>query len=476
MENKIAALYIRVSTEDQTELSPAAQKRILMDHAKKKGYIVSGEHIYYDDGISGRKTDKREGFKQMIATAKQKPSPFDIILVHKFSRFARNQEDSLVYKNLLKRDGVSVESVTEPIIDGPFGQLIERIIEWMDEYYSINLSEEVMKGMTEKAMQGGYQTIPPLGYSKKKDEIPYINEEEAKIVKIIYDKYINENYCITEIARYLNDLNYRSRRGNPFENRTIQYILTNPFYKGDIRWNGIYREGKHEKLIDNETFEKVQVRIEREKRGYRKRKTAAKHWLSGVLKCGVCGKNLAFQSRESVPIEKRGNPYFVCHEYAKGKHKGSNSITVDKLTSSTLDSLKKIINTGKIDFKVAKTTLNGVDPLEKIEKEINKISVKETRIKEAYINGIDTIEEYKVNKEILSKNRNSLEEQKKEILELHTNVEALKPAMIDRIKDVIQILESDADVNTKYGAITSVVEKIVHNKEKDLLEFFYQYS
>jgi len=81
----------------------------------------------------------------MIAVAKQTPSPFSAIMVWKFSRFARNQEEAIFYKGMLKKRGIDVISTSEPIIDGPFGSLIERIIEWFDEYYSINLSTEVKR-------------------------------------------------------------------------------------------------------------------------------------------------------------------------------------------------------------------------------------------------------------------------------------------------------------------------------------------
>ena len=163
---KNGALYIRVSTHMQDELSPDAQKRLLLDYAKANHIIVSEDYIFEEKGISGKKADKRPQFQQMIALAKTKPTPFDIILVWKFSRFARNQEESIVYKSLLKKQGIEVLSVSEPVAEGPFGSLIERIIEWMDEYYSIRLSGEVMRGMTEKALRGGYQASPPLGYRK----------------------------------------------------------------------------------------------------------------------------------------------------------------------------------------------------------------------------------------------------------------------------------------------------------------------
>ena len=138
-------LYIRVSTDEQLELSPDAQERLLLDYAHKNNILISKEHIFYENGVSGRKADKRPEFQKMIALAKSKEHPFDVILVWKFSRFARNQEESIVYKSLLKRNHVDVVSISEPLPDGMIGSLVERIFEWMDEYYSINLSAEVKR-------------------------------------------------------------------------------------------------------------------------------------------------------------------------------------------------------------------------------------------------------------------------------------------------------------------------------------------
>lgn len=118
MSSKVAALYIRVSTEDQTELSPDAQKRLLLDYAQKNDMIVSGDFIF-TESVSGRHAQKRPEFQKMIALAKQPSHPIDVILVWKFSRFARNQEESIVYKSMLKKDNVDVISVSEPLIEGP---------------------------------------------------------------------------------------------------------------------------------------------------------------------------------------------------------------------------------------------------------------------------------------------------------------------------------------------------------------------
>lgn len=138
----------------------------------------------------------------MIGTAKSKEHPYDVILVWKYSRFARNQEESIVYKNLLKKNNVDVISISEPVVDGPFGALIERIIEWMDEYYSIRLSGEVLRGMTENALRGGYQSAVPFGYkTNRQTGIPDIVQDEAAVVQKIFDIYAYKDPSFISIAQ-----------------------------------------------------------------------------------------------------------------------------------------------------------------------------------------------------------------------------------------------------------------------------------
>ena len=109
---RTGAAYIRVSTHMQEELSPDAQKRILLDYAKAHNIVITQDYIFQDGGISGKKADKRPAFMRMISLAKEKPAPFSVILVWKFSRFARNQEESIVYKSLLRKQ-CHVEVVSE---------------------------------------------------------------------------------------------------------------------------------------------------------------------------------------------------------------------------------------------------------------------------------------------------------------------------------------------------------------------------
>ena len=126
---KFAAAYIRVSTDDQLEFSLDAQIKALKEYAKRNDMIILKEHIYADEGISGKRADKRPAFMKMIATSKKKPRPFEVILVHKFDRFARSREDSVVYKSMLKREsGIRVISITEQMEDDIYWCIMNNII------------------------------------------------------------------------------------------------------------------------------------------------------------------------------------------------------------------------------------------------------------------------------------------------------------------------------------------------------------
>ena len=324
-ERKTGAIYIRVSTDKQEELSPDAQLRLLLDYAKKDSIDVPKEYIFQDNGISGRKANKRPAFQNMIALAKSKEHPIDTIIVWKFSRFARNQEESIVYKSLLKKNNVDVVSVSEPLIDGPFGSLIERIIEWMDEYYSIRLSGEVMRGMTQNAMRGHYQSDAPIGYTSPGDKKPpVINPDTVQIPLMIKDMFLSGSTQL-QIARKLNDSGYRTKRGNLWDARGVRYVLENPFYIGKSRWNYtergrrlksadevIYADGNWEALWDEDTLKEIQKRLALNMRKSKSRDiSAVKHWLSGLLICSSCGGTLAFGGAHNM----RG---FQCWKYSKG--------------------------------------------------------------------------------------------------------------------------------------------------------------
>lgn len=482
-ERKTGAIYIRVSTDKQEELSPDAQLRLLLDYAKKDSIDVPKEYIFQDNGISGRKANKRPAFQNMIALAKSKEHPIDTIIVWKFSRFARNQEESIVYKSLLKKNNVDVVSVSEPLIDGPFGSLIERIIEWMDEYYSIRLSGEVMRGMTQNAMRGHYQSDAPIGYTSPGDKKPpVINPDTVQIPLMIKDMFLSGSTQL-QIARKLNDSGYRTKRGNLWDARGVRYVLENPFYIGKSRWNYtergrrlkpadevIYADGNWEALWDEDTFKEIQKRLALNMRKSKSRDiSAAKHWLSGLLICSSCGGTLAFGGAHNM----RG---FQCWKYSKGFCSESHYISIGPIEKMVLGYLEAVMHSPALSYTViSSSSVDASSKLSDLERQLQKIDAKEKRIKAAYLNEIDTLEEYKANKTALEEERRTVEKEIEELTlsDVKYSKEDLDKKMKQNISDLLRVLRDEsADYIQKGNMMRNVVDHIVFDRKNTSLDVF----
>ncbi len=479
---KNGACYIRVSTAGQEELSPDAQRRLLLEYAEKNDIFISKDYIFIENGISGRHANKRPEFQRMISAAKSEERPFDMILVWKYSRFARNQEESIVYKSLLKKQcNVDVISISEPLIDGPFGSLIERIIEWMDEYYSIRLSGEVMRGMQEKARRGGYQAAIPLGYQYNgPGTIPSVIEAEASIIRYIFQAYAEQGLDRTAIARRLNDSGKRTKRGNLYEKRNIEYVLKNPFYIGKIRWNraphSSYREnpedeiiiadGAHEPIIAQELFERANARLRSESRTAKSRSVSAcRHWLSGLVRCSVCGASLSYS---------RPAGGFQCWKYARGVHGESCYISSAKLEVSVIRGLEEFLSGKKFAYEYRAPSLPDAGiRTGSLQKELGRIASREERVKLAYENGIDTLEEYRSNRLRLQKERERLQDELRK--EIERAPAARKPGreeILRQIQDVYNVVsDGSVDQETKGNLMRELFGDIAYDRKNDILTF-----
>lgn len=489
---KIAALYIRVSTDKQEELSPESQKDKLLEYAAQNGFLVPTEFIFWEIGISGRKADKRPQFQRMIGVAKDKSHPFDAILVWKFSRFARNQEESIVYKSMLKKEHVDVISVSEYICDDVFGKLIERIIEWMDEYYSIRLSGDVFRGMHKKAELGGYQASPPLGYKiAVKGEPPVIDIPNAEIVKLIFRMYVEEHMSLHAICVHLNEMGFTTRSGSCFQKRSIEYILKNIHYCGYIRWNvtnnstkqvkdkaeWVITSGNFEPIISKELYNAANERLAGE---YHPRKSKPvyqqKHWLSGMVKCSACGRSLTIGSGTNKSTGKKYS-YLQCYGYHKGLCTVSHHVSMSKIEPIILDAIRYAFESGDFEYEaVTKYPTESIHNKDLILSQIKSIEEKEKRSKQAYLDGIDTLNEYKTTKMALQKEHNKLSAMRKKIEFLEMKEES-KDILQNRIKDVYSVLTSDRFSNDeKANAIRKIIYKIVYQKALSRIDVYFLYT
>jgi len=463
------------------EFSPDAQLKAIKQYAKQNDIILTKEHIYIDEGISGRKADKRPAFQLMIATAKTKPKPFDVILVHRFDRFARSREDSVVYKSLLKREaGIKVVSTTEKLEDDKFSVILEAMLEAMAEYYSLNLADEVKKGMTEKAHRGEYQTVAPFGYRLENKKL-VIMPEEAELVRFIFEKFTAREMGMRALAVYFNDLGIKSRRGNTFENRNVDYILNNPVYIGKVRWtptermrrnynhpDTIIADGNHEPIITQDMWDKAQVVIKENKElfPYRTKASSKKiTWLHGLVRCSTCDKTLV----------RSTGVYLVCNAYARGQCKTNNSIRVDRLEQLMLEALQKDF-TSPIAISVVpkKSDSQNSSQHDIITKQLDTFEAKFDRIMTAYQDGIDTLEEYKSNKAFLSAEREKLHARLSEIKETILSADD-EQTIEKRLKDVHELLSDEGiDFELKYQTAHFLISKITYNKAEKILKLQYR--
>lgn len=460
---KIAAAYIRVSTEDQTELSPDSQIKKIREYAEAHGYIVPDEYVFHDDGISGRSTKKRQGFNHMIALAKSNPIPFEAILVWKFSRFARNREDSIVFKSMLKKRGISVISISEAVGDDKMSILVESLIEAMDEYYSVNLSEEVIRGMSEKVSRGKPVSIAPLGYKIENGEF-IVDEDTAPVVRRIYNEAISGKPC-REIATDLNLDGIKTRKGKPFENRTVLYILRNPVYAGYIRWDtagrgsrGFYRDGTetlvkgtHEAIIKKEDFDTVQNLVKPKVKYMRNNPIKHEYMLRGVVRCSSCGATLCYSSKDRLQ----------CYAYSHGGCNKSHSTSISALNTAVIQGLKDDLeNFGTGENNQPIKLIRNTDSL------IRKEELKLKRAEDAYLAGIDSLSEYAAKKKEIT--------DKIEALQFEAKNLDFTPRTRKSMKELIKVLESpDETEASKNKALKSLVKYVIYDRDTNSITIQY---
>ena len=454
-----AAAYIRVSSERQDEYSPDSQIRLIREYAEKNGYEIPDSLIFFDDGISAKSAVRRVEFNRMIAMAKEKTPPFDAILVWKFSRFARNQEESIVYKNLLRKKGIQVISISEPIIDAPFGELIERIIEWMDEYYLINLSAEVKRGMDERISRGEPLCPPAFGYDIQ-DGKYVINPDEAVHVVRFFTVF-SQGVSLRQIALDCRAESLRTHRGNPFEIRTIRYILSNPVYIGKLRrFTGSDQEltlidGIHEPIVSRELWDAVQNRLALSRK-YEHRDQRTDWRLKGLFRC-ECGATLTRIS--SSP------PSMQCCNYTKGGGcEVSHYLSISKANRLVFENLFSIIDDREYFISPENIAEHKTDFGALIKSEKSKLA----KARDAYLAGIDSLEEYRNNKNKILKNLEELDFRSRNAQQKNKAPPSQTPRRIFETAE-----DPDVSEKAKHEALRSVILKIVFSKSENCLDFYF---
>ncbi len=355
------AIYARCSAQKQADkdLSIPAQLDAARAYARAQGMEVVREFV--DEAESARTAD-RPDFQQMIAEARKKPRPFDLILVWKFSRFARSREDSVIYKRLLEKHGVRLTSLNEPVDDGPAGRMLEGILEVLDEFYSRNLATDTVRGMRKNASLGFHNGgVTPTGYRVERqgsDRAPKSvlvpDPEYAPVVQRIARDYLGGEGA-RNIASKLNAEGLRTARGRLWSTQAILSILRNETYAGVRTWGTGRRGGRkadrepvrvvgaHEALVEPEDFARIQALLaSRARSQVHPRTLGSEYLLSGLLVCGACGARYIGHAAKSGKVH-----YYGCQTKMKSGAAACSGrlINRDRAEEAVADQLRDVVLT-----------------------------------------------------------------------------------------------------------------------------------
>ena len=289
-----AVIYARYSSDSQREESIEGQIRECTAFAEKNGITILRHYI---DRAYSAKTDNRPDFQEMIKDSGKKL--FDMVIVWKLDRFARNRYDSARYKAQLKRNGVKVVSATEVISEGAEGIILESVLEGYAEYYSADLSEKVIRGRKENALKCKFNggTLP-IGYVIDEEQHFQIDPLTAPFVLDVFKKY-DKGATMKELRDWLNDSGVRNTRGQPLNFNSIQHMLSNRRYIGEYKYRDIIIPDGIPAIVPEDLFDRVQEKLAQNRKAPARHKAEDDYLLTTKLFCGYCGAYLCGESGKS---------------------------------------------------------------------------------------------------------------------------------------------------------------------------------
>lgn len=476
-----AAEYLRYSSDGQNEATIHAQRRIVNTFAEQEGYNIVKSYV--DEAETATTSDNRTSFLQMLSDAKK--GYFDYIIVWQFSRFARNKEESVIYKAMLRKVGVRVISATEKTDDTPSGKLLEGMLEVLNQYFSDNLSVEVKKGKKENVLTGKHAggALPYGIYKEEETTLFKIDEKKAAAVRLVFDLYL-KGYGARRIAAQLQDKGYLPAKGKTWVATTIRQILNNEAYIGIYNYT-LNRGAKDEEtykldnvyppIIDAKTWA-----MSRKLKLEKKPKRAARnrlYLLSGKAVCGCCERNyVGHNSSHTYKDKKVKHYYYRCNgKKQMGKHSGrctNKDVNAEKLEAWVLEKIAEHILSDKaietildsVTKKVKDKSKNSNKNIKKLEKEANEINEKIDRFLDLYGDG-------KISKARLNEKTENLEkvlanvrlelEQLKTLNSTDVDIAAVRAFLIKHKANI-----QGSNEETKKALIDTFVHKVVIASDK----------
>lgn len=500
MELKRAALYIRVSTDMQAEEGESipAQRDRLARWARDNGYVVAGEYV--DAGASARAADRPE-FLRMMADAREKPRLWDAILVWKWDRFARNADDAVVYKQLLRRQlGLDLISVGDPRSEGAVGLLMERILDVVAEFQSLTTAEHVKNTMGFLAQQGRWLGKIPFGYRLDENGKLAIREDEAVAVRWAFDQVSRRQASVTSIAEdFAAAVRFPATagRGYRWSYQAVAKMLRNRVYIGEVLWNRRFTEisntngtshkrvgnrsesewitspDAHPAVVDRELFDAVQRILSDIGGRYSARSAYGDYLFRGMVRCAQCGGNMVLYAPDNG-----GKPKLACSAYFRVRSvacRPLNSIRLDELATSVgtaLNTLAGGATPPDLEIVVDKPH-TGRTP----EVALAAVQQRLQRLLDAYEGGAITLDEFRERRGLLDAETARLEA----AIQEH-KVEALdSPRLVERLRrtarEILPIVlgdDSELTIPQQNAALTLAIDHITVDRAAGRIQIVWR--
>lgn len=472
-EDRYIALYCRVSTDEQARegISLTEQQERMKAYCRAMGW---GDNflLFIDDGYSAKNLDRPKLTTLLNAVKEGKISR---VLVTKLDRLSRKLKDLLNLIDLFNDNKVSFISIGESFDTNTSpGRLTLQVLGAVAEFERERIRERVVENMQHAAKSGKWQTQSPFGYDLINKELS-INEEEAKVVKEVFDSYLQKGLGFYSIAKKLNARGIPSKQKKEWSIRSIKLMLTNPVYKGTLVWNRVDRSKEkqvekddgewivvdhaHPQIIDEDTWELVQRTINKKKMPSRSK--TSPHLLGGLLKCGRCAASMSISWSGSPPNRKR------VYRCSANKNKGtctSKSYKADEVESWFKHGLLQLSKSINESYVLLLAEQIKSEEKKEMTQQINTAKSRYKRKVEAYTAGLIELEDLQAEKlrmESLvqqSENRQST---------MVINREELENKVNEKISTVIDALDTLPIIEAK-ALIQTLVEKVVLYDEKDI--------
>ncbi|WP_225340561.1 recombinase family protein [Lysinibacillus capsici] len=480
---KKVAIYARVSTTEQAEegYSIDEQIRVLKEFCEKEGYVVYDEYV--DRGISGKNITGRPAIKRLLADAEQKK--FDIVLVWKMNRLARKSLDLMNIVEQLNSKNIAFRSYTEKYeTETPTGKLHFQMMAAIAEYERNNIAENVKMGMIARAKDGQWNGGQVMGYDvvekdsenkKRKQTGLQINEQEAKIIRLIFQMYTT-GHGYKAIANKINQDGYRTKKNKTFSLNAIKTIVTNPVYAGYIRYNvrrdwnekrrnninpnPIIVKGEHPSIISEETW-KIAQKVYKERSCKPNRIHEGVFPLTGIMRCPQCGAGMVIgrTTNRTKSGEKRVLEYYVCGAW---KNKGtvacrSNAVRTEYADDYVLNKLEALMKsehlTKKLVDNINTKQQSLVAPLQReyehYQQELKRCEEKLDNLLEAYTDEM-------ISKEVFQQKSRSMEET---ITNLKVQIEPLQAQVQSTVSSEVTYEKIHAIMRNFHQAFTQALTR-----------------